>query len=82
MNETEIEDRTEDINRLKDNLKEFGRKRNSTALLFFSTGEINYNKALDFLKIILREHPIHNLDLIINSGGGDIDMAVKIDKIC
>jgi len=82
MNETEIEDSTEDINALKDKLKEFGKRRNSTVLLFFSNGEIDYNKALDLLKIIRREPPIHDLDLIIDSGGGDIDMAVKIAKIC
>ena len=82
MKETGIEDSLEEINNLKEKLKEFGRKRNSTAMLFFSNGEINYNKALDLLKIIRREPTIHNLDLIIDSGGGDIDMAVKIAEIC
>ena len=82
MKETENEDRTEDINKLKEKLKEFGARRNSTAMLFFSNGNIDYNKALDFLKIIRREPPILNLDLIIDSGGGDIGVAVKIVEIC
>jgi len=82
MKETEIEDNLEEINNLKEILNEFRIKRNSTVLLFFSNGEINYNKALDILKIIRREPPIHDLDLIIDSGGGDIDMAVKIVEIC
>ena len=82
MKETEIEDSLEDINKLKEKLKEFGARRNSTAMLFFSNGNIDYIKALDFLKIIRREPPIHNLDLIIDSGGGDIGMAVKIAEIC
>lgn len=82
MKETEIGDSIEVINKLKENLKEFGTKRNSTAMLFFSNGGIDYNKTLDFFKIIRREPPIHDLDLIIDSGGGDIGMAVKIAEIC
>lgn len=82
MKETEIEDSIEVINKLKENLKEFGKKRNSTAILFFSNGDIDYNKTFDFFKIIRREPPIHDLDLIIDSGGGDIGMAVKIAEIC
>ena len=70
------------LNKLKEYMRIFGKKRNSTAVLFFSNGGINYLKVLDFFKVIRREPSINSLDLILDSGGGDIVMAVKITEIC
>lgn len=82
MCEEESDDNMSLLNKLQEYMRIFGEKRNSTAVLFFSNGSINYLKVLDFLKIIRREPSINSLDLILDSSGGDIVMAVKIVEIC
>jgi len=82
MREIEFDQKVLFLDELKYKLKEFGLKRNSTAIIFFLHGSIDTTNTLDFLKIIRREPPIQNLDLIIDSDGGDIGMAVKIVEIC
>ena len=51
-------------------------------MLFYASGNIDYYKASVFLRFLRKEPSIEDLDLIIDSGGGDITMAVKIVNIC
>ncbi len=67
---------------LKEQLRLLSEKRKATAMLFYTSGDIDYYKASYFLRILRKEPKIENLDLIIDSGGGDITMAVKIVNIC
>ena len=77
-----MEDDEHPLDDLKALVKHLGEKRDSTVLLFYASGDIDYYKASFLLKILRDEESINNLDLIINSGGGDITMAVKIATIC
>lgn len=66
----------------KELLKLLGEKRNSISMLFYTSGDINYYNASYLLRILRKESNVENLDLIIDSGGGDLTMAVKIATIC
>ncbi|MHA1251220.1 MAG: SDH family Clp fold serine proteinase [Candidatus Helarchaeota archaeon] len=70
------------IVKIKKKLNQLEIKRNSKVILFFSVDEIDYYKALDFLNILRKEPKINQLDLILESSGGDLVMAVKIAHIC
>ena len=78
MNENE----NDPLGELKEQLRLLGEKRKATAMLFYASGNIDYYKASFFLRILRKEPSIENLDLIIDSGGGDLTMAVKIVNIC
>ncbi|GAG74718.1 unnamed protein product, partial [marine sediment metagenome] len=67
---------------LKKQLQLLGEERDATPMLFYTSGNIDYYKASSFLKILRNEPSIENLDLILDSGGGELTMAVKIASIC
>ena len=70
------------IVKLKEKITQLGTKRNSRVVLLFLEDEINYYTALNFLNILRKEPQIKRLDLILESSGGDLVMAVKIAHIC
>lgn len=70
------------LDELKEQLALLSEKRKSTAMLFYASGNIDYYKASSFLRILRSEPDIDNLDLMIDSGGGELTMAVKIVNIC
>ena len=78
MNENE----SHPLDGIKEQLRLLSEKRDATAMLFYASGDIDYYKASSFLKILRNEPSIENLDLIIDSGGGELTMAVKIVTIC
>ena len=77
-----IENEDNPLRELKEQLGILSEKRKVTAMLFYTSGDIDYYKASSLLRILRKEPSIENLDLIIDSGGGDITMAVKIVNIC
>lgn len=70
------------LDEFKEQLRLLSEKRNSTAMLFYTSGDIDYYTASSFLRILRNEPSIKNLDLMIDSGGGELTMAVKIVNIC
>ncbi len=70
------------LDELKEQLRILSEKRKGTAMLFYTSGNIDYYKAQSFLRILRKEPSIENLDLMLESGGGEITMAVKIVNIC
>ena len=77
-----IENEDDPLAELKRQLKLLSEKREATAMLFYTSGNIDYYKASSFLRILRNEPDIDNLDLMIDSGGGELTMAVKIVSIC
>ncbi len=70
------------IEKVREKISELEGERGSTCILFYCLGSINFQKAIEFLNIIRKEQKIEKLDLILESGGGNIDDAVKIANLC
>lgn len=66
------------LGELEEQLRLLSEKRKATAMLFYASGDIDYYKASYFLRILRKEPKIENLDLIIDSGGGDITRLSKL----
>jgi hypothetical protein len=61
-------------------IQEIQTERNSTLVTFICDSPINYNTAHRLNKIV-RKMKIENLDLFVNSSGGDLDATAKIVKL-
>ncbi len=81
-NENESENGEDLLLELREQLKSLGEKRKARSVLFYTSGEIDYSTASHFLRVLRKEPTIESLDLILDSGGGDISMALKIVNIC
>ena len=79
---SENENENDPLGELKEPLRLLGEKRKARPVLLYTSGEIDYNTASYFLRVLRKEPKIENLDLILDSGGGDLTMAVKIVNIC
>ena len=77
--ESDFDKKVKEVRKL---IKKIGEKRNSTVLVFFCIGSIDSYKAYEMLNIIRNEHNLEDLDLILESGGGQIDAAAKIAHLC
>ena len=75
------EDQENPLDDIKEDLRHLGLKRNSTPLLFYGSN-IDYNDVSFLLRLLRSEDKIENLDFIIDSGGGDLTLAVKMARIC
>ena len=62
-------------------IKEIEKLRKSKLIVFWCESSINYPCAYKIYKIFRRLPHIENLDLLIESGGGDINATAKINKI-
>jgi len=70
------------IDSIKEKISKIEEIRNSTCIIFFTIGSIDYLVSNEFFNIIRKEKKIENLDMILESGGGQIEDALKIAHLC
>lgn len=76
---TEIDNKIEEI---KEKIIEIEDIRKSTCVIFFTINSINSMVSYEFFNILRKEANIDNLDMILESGGGQLEDALKIAQIC
>ena len=77
----EVQDRvlpTDFISKAKSSIKAIQEKRGSKILAFIGTRSIDRDVAFELNKILRKMQHTKKLDVILDSGGGDIDSAYKI----